>query len=81
MNLLAHLTLGLFLLLVCLDYHLGFPEILVSSYSGQVMGLVDRKTVKHSDQDKLKKIKELQNEIYRLEEKVRLLTEDSVRVE
>lgn len=45
------------------------------------MGLVDRKTVKHSDQDKLKKIKELQNEIYRLEEKVRLLTEDSVRVE
>lgn len=42
------------------------------------MGLVDRKTVKHSDQDKLKKIKELQNEIYRLEEKVRFMTEDSV---
>lgn len=50
----------------------------MSSYSGQVMGLVDRKTVKHSDQDKLKKIKELQNEIYRLEEKVRFMTEDSV---
>ncbi len=39
------------------------------------MGLVDRKMVKHSDQDKLKKIKTLQSDIYRLEERIRELSD------